>query len=189
MQHKQIYFVAGRREDFDDALGQLMASMGCSIHGREIISDFARLRISEQVALIGSDLQPAFWHPDAALVGRSYGAYLLLHTLADMDPFPGKILLCSPVLAAAVAKNGFYVSRPPRAEKLLKLAESNAFPTPHYMEIHTGAEDNDCDPSLAARFAFLVGNTKLHIVPGAGHQLSEEYLQAVLSKFLGVTSR
>ena len=92
-----------------------------------------------------------------------------------------------PVLGAAVAKDGFYVSRPPRAEKLLKLAESIGFPAPHYMEIHTGAEDNGCDPSLAARFTSLVGNTKLHIVPGEGHQLSEDYLQAVLCKFLGAT--
>ena len=55
------------------------------------------------------------------------------------------------------------------------------------MEIHTGAEDNGCDLLLAARFASLVGNTKLHIVPGAGHQLSEEYVQGVMSKFLGAT--
>jgi hypothetical protein len=187
MQRKRLYFITGRGEDFAKGLGRLMASMGYAVHGREIISDFARLRISEQVALIGSDLQPSFWHPDAVLVGRSYGAYLLLHTLADMDPFPGKILLCSPVLGATVAKDGFYGSRPPRAEKLVKLAESNAFPDPRYMEIHTGAEDNGCDPLLAARFASLVGNTNLHIVACAGHQLSEEYLQAVLSKFLGAS--
>jgi pimeloyl-ACP methyl ester carboxylesterase len=135
--------------------------MGFTIHGREIISDFARLRFSEQLALIRSDLQPAFWHPEALLVGRSYGAYLLLHTLADTDPFLGKILLCSAVLGVAVARDGFYVSRPPRAEKLLKLAESNRFPAPQYMEIHTGAEDNGCDPLLAACLASLVGNTKL----------------------------
>ena len=72
----------------------------------------------------------------------------LLHVLADLEPFPRKILLCSPVLGAAVAKNGFYGSLPPRAEKLVKLAESNAFSAPRYMEIHTGAEDNGCDPLL-----------------------------------------
>lgn len=198
-------------------LGRLMANMGYAIHGRVIVSGFARVRFSEQLALIrsdlqstksdlqttssdlqparsdlpaaGSDLHPTFWHSDAVLVGRSDGGYLLLHTLAEMDPFPGKILLFSPVLGAAVAKNGFYVSRPPRAEKLLKLAENNAFPAPHYMEIHTGEDDNGCDPLLATRFASLVGNTKLHIVPGAGHQLTEKYLQAILSKFLGATSR
>ena len=56
------------------------------------------------------------------------------------------------------------------------------------MEIHTGAEDNGCDPLLAARFASMIGNTTLHIVAGAGHQLGEEYLQGVLNKFLGATS-
>jgi hypothetical protein len=188
MQYRQLYFMPGRGEDIGAGLGRLMARMGYGIHGRAMISDFARLRIAEQVALIGSDLRPAFWHPDGALAGRSYGAYLLLHTLADMDPFPGRILLFSHVLGAAVAKGGFYVSRPPRSEKLAKLAESNGFPAPKYMEIHTGAEDNGCDPLLAARFASMIGNTTLHIVAGAGHQLDEEYLHDVLNKFLGATS-
>jgi len=111
----------------------------------------------------------------------------LLHTLADLELFPGKVLLCSPVLGAAVAKNGSFGSLPPRAEKLVKLAEDKAFPAPRYVEIHTGAEDNGCDPMLASRFAELVKNTKLYVVAGAGHQLDQEYLRAMLSKFLGST--
>jgi hypothetical protein len=184
MQDQRLYFIPGRGANLDEGLGRLMASMGYAIHGREIILDFSRLGFSAQLALIRSDLQPAFWHSDALLVGRSYGAYLLLHTLADMEPFPGKVFLCSPVLGAAIAKNGFYGSRPPRAEKLVKLAESNGFPAPRYMEIHTGAEDNGCDPLLAGRFAAPVGNTRLFVVAGAGHELGEGYLQAVLNKFL-----
>jgi len=72
MQDKRLYFIPGLAEDFDDGLGRVMVSMGYAIHGREMILDFARRLISEQVALIRSDLQPAFWDPDAVLVGRSY---------------------------------------------------------------------------------------------------------------------
>ncbi len=184
MANKRVYFLPGRAESLVAGLGQLITKMGYSIHGREMVSDFARLRFAEQLALIRSDLEPAVWHSEAVLIGRSYGAYLLLHALADMEPFPGKILLCSPVLGAAIAKNGFYGSLPPRAEKLVKLATRNGFPAPLYMEIHTGAEDNGCDPLLTARFASLVGNTKLNVVPGAGHELREDYLQRVLREFL-----
>jgi hypothetical protein len=162
-----------------------MANMGYEVHGREILSDFACLRFREQLELVRSDLQADFWHLEDMVVGRSYGAYLLLHTLADLDPFPGKVLLSSPVLGAAVAPNGFSGSCPPRSERLIKLAESNEFPAPCHMEIHTGAEDYGCDPMLAARFASLVKNTTLNIVAGAGHQLGEQYLQRTLSKFLG----
>jgi hypothetical protein len=102
-----------------------------------------------------------------------------------MHPFPGKVLLFSPVLGAATAKTyPFYISRPPRAERLVRLAQSNKFPAPGYMEIHTGAEDNGCDPALAERFASKVSNTELYIVAGAGHSLAEEYLQGVLCRFL-----
>ena len=184
MEEKRLYFIPGRGECLNDVLGHLIASTGYAISGREIVSDFARLRFAEQLALIRSDLQPAFWHRDGVLVGRSYGAYLLLHTLADMNAFPGKILLCSAVLGAAVAKNGLFGSRPPRAERLIKLAESNAFPAPGYLEIHTGAKDSGCDPLLAARFASLVKNARLEIVAGAGHELGAEYLQRVLCRFL-----
>jgi hypothetical protein len=184
MANKRLYFLPGRSESLDAGLGRIITKMGYSIHGREILSDFVRLRFAEQLALIRSDLEPEFWDIDARLIGRSYGAYLLLQTLADMKPFPGRILICSPVLGAAVAKNGFFGSRPPRAEKLVKLAASNAFPAPAYMDIHTGAEDNGCDPLVAERFASLVRNTKLNVVPGAGHELGQEYTQGMLRDFL-----
>ncbi len=185
MEDQRLYFIPGREELLDGQRGQLLASMGYAVYGREIVSDFARLGFSEQLAVVKSDLQQGFYHPEGILVGRSYGAYLLLHTLADMAPFPGKILLSSPVLGAAVAKGGFFGSRPPRSERLIDLAAHGAFPSPHYMEIHTGAEDNGCSPLLAERFVSRVGNTKLFIVTGAGHELSEPYLQVELTRFLG----
>ncbi len=77
--------------------------------------------------------------------------------------------------------------RDPTRGKARQAGGKQRVSSPHYMEMHTGAEDNGCDPLLAGRFASPVGNTKLHIVAGAGHQLGEEYLQAVLSKFLDVT--
>lgn len=184
MADKRLYFLPGRAERLDAGLGRFIAKMGYSIHGREIVSNFALLRFADQLALIKSDLEIGCWDVDARLIGRSYGAYLLLHTLADMNPFPGRILLCSPVLGAAVAKDGSFGSRPPRAEKLVKLAEIGAFPIPGYMEIHTGADDNGCDPLLAKRFASLVGNTKLKIVTGAGHELSGDYMKGMLREFL-----
>jgi pimeloyl-ACP methyl ester carboxylesterase len=184
MANKRIYLLPGRGESLGAGLGRLITKMGYSIQGREIVSYFARLRFAEQLALIRSDLDPDSWNTDARLIGRSYGAYLLLHTLADMEHFPGKILLCSPVLGAAIAQNGFYGSRPPRAEKLLKITESSEFPAPSYMEIHTGAEDNGCDPLLAKHLASLIPNTTLETVPGAGHDLGEDYTRGTLREFL-----
>ena len=184
MPDKPIYFIPGRGESLDEGIGQVIASMGFSVKGREMISDFARLGFSEQLALIRSDLESDFWRPESVLIGRSYGAYLLLHTLAELEPFPGKVLLFSPVLGAAISEDRRSGVLPPRSKLLLKLADSGGFPAPCSLEIHTGAKDNGCDPALAIRFASLVGNTKLYIVPGSGHEFDEDYVRSVLDRFL-----
>ncbi len=189
MRNRRLYFIPGRGETLTNEIGQVITSLRFPVQGREVIGDFERLLFSEQIALIRADLQSKFWHSEAVLIGRSYGAYLLLHTLAELDAFPGKVLLFSPVLGAGISKNGLFGSIPPRAKRLLKLAESKEFPAPQYLEIHTGAEDNGCDPALATRFAAPIENTKLYIVPGAGHQLAEEYLRGVLDSFLGDNSQ
>jgi len=184
MANKRVYFLPGRGEGLSDGVGRLITTMGYSIRGRETVRDFAQLRFAEQLVLIKSDLQTTSWKPDATLVARSHGAYLLLNTLAEMSPFPGRILLLSPVLGAAVANNGFYVSRPPRAERFANVVENGEFPIPRYLEIHTGGEDNGCDPQLANRFAALVSGTRLQIVAGAGHDLGDEYTRSALREFL-----
>lgn len=183
-QDKQIYLIPGRGESLDEGIGQIIASMGFTVYCRKIISDFAGLGFSEQLALIRSDLKSVFWNEDAVLVGRSYGAYLLLHTLAELQPFPGKVLLFSPVLGAATSKDRRSGVLPPRSKLLLKLADSRAFPAPRHLEIHTGAVDNGCDPALAIRFAPLVENAKLYVVPDSEHELEEVYSREVLGRFL-----
>jgi hypothetical protein len=184
-----LYFIPGRGETFDGVLGRLIRTMGCRLEGREVDSRFARAWFSEQLALVRSDVYSRFWNSDATLIGRSYGAYLLLHVLADLQPYPGKVLLCSPVLGPATFNHGCYVSRPPRAEKLLRLAERDRFPAPRYMEIHTGENDTGSDSRLAVRFASLVNNAHAQIVAGAGHDLPEDYLRRVLRTFLQMSLR
>ncbi|MCX5813030.1 MAG: hypothetical protein NT178_10860 [Proteobacteria bacterium] len=180
---KQIYLIPGRGEKLDDTLGRILKMLGYNYEGMALTLDVEHLWFSEQLELVRSDLTLQFWDAGSVLIGRSYGAYLLLHTLADMPPFPGRVLLFSPVLGAASSKDHHYGSIPPRAEKLFKLAKSNTFPAPAYMEIHTGAEDHDCSPLLAENFKSGVKNTTLVMVEGAGHNLSENYLRDILIQF------
>lgn len=184
MQDTQIYIIPGRLESLGNGLGRIIESMGFSVRGREIISGFARLGFSEQLALIRADLESGFWPPECVLIGRSYGAYLLLHSLAELQPFPGKVLLFAPILGPAIVEDRRSGVLPPRSKLLLKLAESGAFPAPRYLEIHTGAKDNGCDPGLATRFTSQVRNAELHIVPGSGHAFDDAYYREALRKFL-----
>ena len=109
---------------------------------------------------------------------------MLLQALADMAPFPGRIPLFSPMLGAAMGSKRLYLSRPPRADKLIRLAQNHEFPMPHSLELHTGALDLGCDPALATQWGSLIPGSRIVLVPDQGHQLAADYVQRVLARFL-----
>jgi pimeloyl-ACP methyl ester carboxylesterase len=179
-----VYLLPGRGDPLDGTLGRIIAGLGFSVQGRAITSDFLALWFGEQLALVETDLRPAFDSGETALVGQSYGAYVLLHTLAALPRFPGRVLLISPVLGAGTSADGRRGSLPPRAGRLLNLARQGRFPCPGRLDIHAGARDRGCDPSLAQEFASRIPPARLHIVPGEGHTLPHEYLEHALRAFL-----
>lgn len=178
------YLIPGRGERLDGALGFVLHEEGRSVTGRELRGDFAALRFPDQLATIADDLADGFWSEDAVLAGRSYGAYLLLHCLAEREPFPGRLLLFSPVLGAGVRPGGSFGSRPPRASKLLKMAQAGTFPAPAALEIHTGAADEGCNPALAREIFGEVPGADLFVVPDMGHELDPEYVWRAVRRFL-----
>ena len=186
MQDFPIYLIPGRGDAIDDNPGGIIRRMGYPFQRREITPAFESLRFPDQLKVIKTELASGFWRHDALLIGRSYGAYLLLHSLSEMQDFPGRLLLFSPVLGPARNRNGFYGSIPPRSGKLLRLAENNLFPLFQYLEIHTGTDDNGCNPLLAERFVAPFKNARLCLVQGAGHHLDDAYVSDVLMNFLKV---
>lgn len=175
-----VYLMPGRGNTLNK-MGEFIASLGFDVCGREVLPPFSTLPFADQIQVIQRDLS-FFWYEGARLVGHSYGGYLLLHALADLAAFPGRILLFSPVLGAATA-GGLYL-RPPRADQLLRLAEHGQFPTPNVLEIHTGETDPGCDPHLARRFGARIPGATVEIVPDQGHVLPVAYAQAVIRAFL-----
>ena len=180
----RIYLLPGRGETLTEKVGASLLRIGLAYAGRPLTGDFEALRFSGQLAVIADDLQPAFWTPEAILIGRSYGGYLLLHTLADLPPFPGSVLLLSPVLGAAATPGGRFGSIPPRGKKLLAMAETGGFPSPRRMEIHTGQADDGCDPELARRFGAAMPETKVLAIPEAGHWLGDWRTETIIRKFI-----
>ncbi len=180
-----VYLIPGRDERLGGQLGSLLRQEGMEVHGRALRGDFARMRFPEQLAEIRDDLAEGFWTAESVLVGRSYGGYLILHALAEEEaPFPGGVLLLSPVLGAAHRPDGRFGSRPPRADRLRKMAREGIFPAPADLEIHTGAEDDGCDPDLARDIFSQIPAARITIVPGMGHELDPEYVWRVVRRFL-----
>ena len=83
---KPVYYLAGRGGKLTDGLGRGLLQRGCSLTGRELQGDFARLSFQGQVDLIAEDLK-GYWTEDTRIIAVSYGAYLLLHALADHKPW------------------------------------------------------------------------------------------------------
>lgn len=182
----KVYLIPGRNEKLSGFFGDTVSHMGFDVYGREILPPFSQLQFGEQLAIIKNDLKSLFWYAGAKLIGYSYGGYLLLHSLAELEPFPGKILLLSPVLGAAMSKDKKYSSFPPRFKKLSQLAENGGFPPPCYLELHTGAEDDGCDPDLANRICSKIENSNIKIVMNQAHRLDPAYVADVLSRYLGL---
>jgi hypothetical protein len=175
------YYLPGRNEPLVSGPGEVLVASGFSVIGRTLPGDLSGLGFDDQVTRIGQDLTAQFWRADALAAGRSYGAYLLLHALADLAPFPGRVLLFSPVLGAALAQHagGFYGAIPPRADRLAFLAREHAFPAPASIDIYLGERDTGCAVEVASAFAMSVGG-RLHIVVGAGHELPLGSIEAAL---------
>jgi len=183
MNKQTIYLIPGRNVKFSGLIGSLIIENGHAILGREVVDTFSKLRISEQTKLIQEDITTHFWHQEAKLVAQSYGAYLLIHALIEMEtPFPGKVLLLSPVLGASSSATNKVVACPPRHKKLIQTARENKLP--HLdIEVHTGEHDNGCDPLLAQEIFTTIPTSRFHIVKNMGHNLEVDYVRAALNNF------
>ncbi len=182
-ENKKVYLLPGRKGRLDGFIGTLLLNMGYDVYGREIDGAFEKLRISKQVEIIQNDLKDSFWNEKSIVIGNSYGAYLFLHSIIDIEKFPAKVLLFSPVLGKSRALPNRAIISPPRAKKLLEYSKANRLPQMD-IEVHTGLDDEICDPKLAQDIFLGQKDSKLTLVEGSSHQLNRGYIEDVLNRFL-----
>ena len=180
---QSIYFLPGHGGRITNGLGQALTARGFDVYGRETVGDFKKLDFDTQVETVAQDLKANSWHAEARVVANSYGGYLLLQALSLSEPFPGKLLLLSPIVgefSSEQIRMGFI---PPYAKRLYESASKGFFPIPTHCEIHVGSEDWQSSPDNVTAFATLV-NAQVTVVEGAGHSLPKEYVSAVLDRWL-----
>ena len=179
MSPRTIYYLPGAGGQIHTGLGQGLLARGFDLAGRETRGDFKLLPFQDKIDLIARDLQSGFWTEDARVVCNSFGAYLFLHAQADMSPFPGHLLLLSPIVGHFVNEDRMMGFVPPRSDRLMELAESGQFPTPTKAHIHVGEEDWQSHPDAVVRFGKATG-IPVTIVAKRGHTLGKEYVGHVL---------
>lgn len=180
---RTLYYLPGRGGSLNTGLGVALQQRGWSLVGRETAGAFQRLSFGEQIEAIAGDLLKDFWIDQARLVANSYGAYLFWHAQAKLPSFPGRVLLLSPVIGSARTPDGRMEFRPPRAERLMELAESGELQAPHQCEMHVGELDWQCPLDRLRPFCSALGVPPSE-VPGGGHLLDRDYVSSVLDRWL-----
>lgn len=181
--NKVVYYLPGHGGRLGAGLGEGLLHRGWQVAGRETVDEFRSLEFKDQVEIVAEDICTHFWHKDACVVANSFGAYLFLHALAELPPYPGRALILSPILGefSDDAHGRHFV--PPRAEKIRQLAEAGEFPQLKNAQIHVGELDWQSMPASVVRFGELV-KVPVTVVPGAGHVLGKEYIGKLLDEWL-----
>lgn len=183
--NETIYYLPGRGGQIAAGLGEGLRQRGCAVTGRETTGAFRDLSFQEQIDIVCADLQGAFWDRNAHVVAVSYGAYLFLHAQAQMPPYPGSVLLLSPIIGQFSNDKVHMGFIPPRAQKLRQLADAGTYSTPLNCKIHVGSEDWQSNPEVVTSFGTKVG-ISITIANGRGHQLGVDYVGPLLDKWLNV---
>lgn len=163
-------------------LGSGLTARDCLVTGREIRGDFAKLPFDEQIALIRQDLCGLFSAKDR-VIANSFGAYLLLHALAELPPFEGRLLILSPILGEVSTNSQRMMLVPPKAATLWRCVEEGRFPVPRRCQIHVGSQDWQINPKAAQLFAESL-SIPIIFAEGRGHMLGEDYVGPLLDQWL-----
>ena len=181
----EIYYLPGMGGRLDTGLGEELLQRGFALRGRETVGAFKKLRFGEQVEAVKQDLVERFWKPEARVIANSFGGYLVLHAQLVLEPFPGRVLLLSPVIGATAQGATGMRFYPSRADALKQTAQAGGFPKPDNIEVHVGEEDWQAGPQALVEFCKAVG-IKVHVVPGRGHMLGSDYVGPLLDSWLTV---
>lgn len=181
---KTVYYLTGMGGRLDTGLGQGLLSRGITIVGRELVDEFRRLDFQQQIDLVADDLNNKFWSDDSYVIANSFGAYIFLHAQAQLPQYVGNVMLLSPIVGEFGNEDTQMNFIPPRADKLMELAEAGSYPVPLNCQIHVGEEDWQSNPKNVTTFGRMLG-IDVNVVPKAGHMLPVPYVSDLLDKWLG----
>jgi hypothetical protein len=183
MPQKTVYYLPGFGGKLETGLGEGLTSRGFSVVGRETRGEFKDLPFQTKIDAIAADLREHFWQNDARVVVNSFGGYLFLHAQAQMPPYPGRVLLLSPIVGDFENEELRIGFVPPRSEFLLELASTGRYPCPLQAQIYVGSEDWQSHPANVTSFGNAVG-ISVTVVPGGGHMLGKDYVGRLLDLWL-----
>ena len=179
----KVLYITGRGGDHTKGLGGYISSLVTEYNGVSVSIPFLRQDLDDQIQEIRNAI--AEWGT-GTLIANSYGAYLTLLSLIDFEHQLEQVVLLSPVLGKAVAKDRMYFSKPPLTKRLSSAVEEKRINFPTNTAIFIGAEDELYDPQLLNMYSQLIGEDGIFVLEGQRHNLEKNLLQDILKARLNL---
>ena len=178
-----VYYLPGMGGRLNTGLGRGIHDRGYKIVGRETRGEYQKYSFQDKIDLVANDLEQHFWYEEAKVVVNSFGGYLFLHAQLQMKPYPGQVLILSPIISSSKHDETQMRFYPPRADALVEAAASGEVPCPINAAVHVGSEDWQSGPDGVLSFGRAVG-VPVSVVDGQGHMLSVDYVGSLLDEQL-----
>ncbi|MDC1223799.1 hypothetical protein N8Z91_02820 [Ascidiaceihabitans sp.] len=179
-----VYYLPGMGGRLNTGLGRGIHDRGYKVVGRETLGEFQKYSFQDKIDLVANDLEEHFWHEKSKVFVNSFGAYLFLHAQLQMKPYPGQLLILSPIIGGSNYNENMMRFYPPRADTLLQAATDSLFPCPLNAQIYVGSEDWQSGPEDAVSFGSITG-IPVAVVDKQGHMLNVNYVGGLLDELLG----
>jgi alpha-beta hydrolase superfamily lysophospholipase len=173
----KVLYVSGRGGDHTKGLGGYISTLVSDYMGISVDVPFLRQELEEQINTIRSAITDC---KGGTLIANSYGAYLTLLSLLDFEHELEQVILLSPVLGTAIAKDRMYFSRPPAAKRLKTAVSERRVNLPERSAIYIGDNDELYDQLLLKTYSDMMGEDKVFVLQGEKHSLSKAVMQDIL---------
>ena len=176
-----LIYITGRGGCLENGLAPQLKSIADTFDGIAVDIQFLRQPPLTQVEQIQSKLTE---NPDRIVVANSYGAYLTLQALVDLKVTPKKVLLLSPVLGIAQAKDRMYMSRPPLTGRLKEAFKSSSLAKPETLKVLMGNQDELYNQEQIALIDDYFGSGSALILDDETHMLSHTAVKAFIEEYV-----
>ena len=179
----KVLYITGRGGDHTKGLGGYINTLVSDFHGLSIDVPFLRQDIDDQIKTIRRSIEAC---SNGIVIANSYGAYLTLLSLIDFEHEVAEVVLLSPVLGRAIAKDRMYYSRPPASIRVSNALNEKRINLPKKTSIYIGDQDELYDPELLHKYAEVIGEDRVFVLQGQRHNIDKDCMQDILKAVIDV---
>lgn len=174
----EVLYITGRGGSLNKGLAAYLASSVKGFEGIAVDTQFLKRRPLEQVEFIRQKMAE---DPTRLVIANSYGAYLVLHALAQIEGFtPENVLLLSPLLGVGRSQGGFYMNIPPLLSRLEEAFKNSEVMKPKTIKFLVGELDKQISTSQVSFLDKYFGLDTVQVYPGEGHILDAKSVREAL---------